>query len=52
MGFWSKVKEVLGIGAAEDDSKKKAAPDFRDGILNADRHRFRTETDEPRIAEQ
>lgn len=51
MGFWSKVKEALGIGAAEDDSKKKA-PDFRDGILNADRHRFKTETDETRSAEK
>ena len=42
--FWDKVKALLGIGAS--DSSVSDTPRIEDRILNADKHKFKTETNE------
>ena len=44
MGFWDKLKALLGIGVS--DSGGSDTPRIEDRILNADKHKFKTETTE------
>lgn len=50
MGFWDKVKEMLGF-ATGDASNEDDPRDIRNRILNADRHHFRVDDPEPQAAE-
>ena len=43
--FLDKLKTILGFGVAGADSTDDAEQGFKDRILNADRHKFKS--DEP-----
>ena len=49
--FLDKLKTILGFGAAGADSTDDAAQGFEDRILNADRHKFKSDEPESQPAE-
>ena len=49
--FLDKLKTILGFGAPGADSKEDATQGFKDRILNADRHKFKSDEPEDQPAE-
>jgi hypothetical protein len=49
--FWDKLKTILGFGVPGSDAKDDGTQGFKDRILNADRHKFKSDEPEPQPAE-